>query len=211
MQRALSLLTIVLAVAAFVVLAMTEKRDTRSLQNAAGRANNLEDRSQKASSSFQQTSATLQDLEMRTGTLSVKIEESLKPLSPPSRDAVLARTDDVMKHNWSEFLAKFCLAQGSIGVVSSSDSRTVKALQGSLSKELEKFGIRGKELDQASQTLAESIVLYGKARIVLGRDRGALQVERSRLISDARRKLAGPLQKHQLDRVVQLVESRLRY
>ena len=207
MNKILPVLTIALVLATLAVLGATRTQDKTGLQPAFTSLARVEDKLNGVNESNKESLSILQGLEERTKALSERLDASMKPPTPPGEKEIADRVSKVVSGKWDEFIAKAYLASGRIGVIQSSDGRTLKTIGDKVKVEFDKLGLRGDSADKAAKVVAETAVLYGRARVALASNPGALAYERKRLISEASRKLGQVMKEYQLKRVTEVLEA----
>jgi hypothetical protein len=207
MNKILPVLTIALVLATLAVLGSTRTQDKTGLQPAFTSLARVEDKLNGVNESNKESLSILQGLEERTKTLSERLDASMKPPTPPGEQEIADRVKALMSGKWDEFIAKAYLASGRIGVIQPTDGRTLKTIGDKVKIEFDKLGLRGDSADKAAKVVAETAVLYGRARVALASNPGALAFERKRLISEAGRKLGQVMKEYQLKRVTEVLET----
>jgi len=207
MSKILPVLTIALVLATLAVFGATRTQDKAGVQPAFTSLARVEDKLNGASESSKETLATLQEIEERTKTLSARLDASMKPPVPPEEKEIADKVSKVMSGKWDEFIAKAYLASGRIGVIRPTDGNTVKTIGNKVKVEFEKLGLRGDSADKGAKVVAETAVLYGRARATLASNPGALAYERKRLIGEASRKLGQLAKEYQVKRITELLEA----
>lgn len=137
-------------------------------------------------------------------------EALVTAVQPPDRKALEGMAGKVLDANWPLFMHRYYLATGNIGVLADADGAAVKAAERLVRDDLKRLGLGAKEEEKAGRVIAETFVLFGKARRTLHKWPQAVELERGRLIDEAMHNLKRVVPAQYLERAKRTLEERLR-
>lgn len=128
----------------------------------------------------------------------------------PSDQDLQARAGVVIDANWPVFIQRYFYASGLTGVLSAAEQKTANVLGGRYAKEMGRFGLSPEQQKKAGAAAGELAVLNSKAKHILGKWPEALEIERRRILREARRKLQRSVPHRQADLVVNWLEEKIK-
>ena len=210
MQRLLSVMGMVLSAAALAVAAAAAGGEKPRRENPRPRLEDIRARARKLSEKILEEEKFLQRAReevQRAAGEARGLEDAARLPAPETLRASVRKT---LSANWDLFIHRYLLASGRIGVLEEPDRRRAHSLERLWAAALARHHLPEDQKRRASRILAETQLLYLKARRALRPWPGALRLEKERLIGDAGKRLGAFLPPQAARAAARTLAERLR-